>query len=131
MLPVPLLPQMCRVHAYYCMLPSLFPRGFAVSTMLACCKCLGNITVISCLTLLGVWEKKLLTEVLCWYHRSDVHLVSNRATSRRHPQYHAVYCHVIHNITSVMSHLRHISSPTCYGTEAPSSGRHYNKDRPI
>jgi len=86
MLPVPLLRQMCRFQVYCCTLPSWFPHGFVVFTMLASFKRLGNINAVSCVTLLFVWEKKLLAEVLCWYHRSDVYAVANRADSRRRSQ---------------------------------------------
>jgi hypothetical protein len=132
-LPVSLLRQMCRVHVW-----AFLHVKFLVSSRFCgfhecwlVFKCPGNITVVSCVTLLCVWEKKLLTEVLCWYHRSDVYAVPNRAASRRLSQYHTVYCHDSHSMNSVIPHLRQVSTPICYGTEAPSSGRRYNKCRPI
>ena len=35
--------------------------------------------------------------------------------------------HIIQHTHSVAHHLWHISTPTCFGTEVPYSGSHYNK----
>ena len=37
-----------------------------------------------------------------------------------------IYSYVIQHMHSVIHHLWHISTPTCFGTELPSSGSHYN-----
>lgn len=57
--------------------------------------------------------------VLC--PQDDRHMfMPNVFTIRNHQ-------HIIQHTHSVAHHLRQISTPTCFGTEVPYSGSHYNK----